>query len=143
MGGAAVSLVSLEADLHVALDRRQFRLLFQRIVDLRGKRVVGAESLLRWQHPVEGVLTPEKFLPIAEEAGVIVPVTRWIIQRVCRLAAEWRRRLPQGVSFYISVNLSATVLRDPGLRDYVARVLEATRTPPWHSQLELTQVRHL
>jgi len=139
MGGAAVSLVSLEADLHIALERNEFRLLFQPIVDLRGQRVVGAEALLRWRHPVEGLLTPNDFLPIAEEAGVIVPVTRWIIQRVCRLAAEWRRRLPQGVSFYISVNLSATVLRDPGLRDYVARVLEETRTPPGHLKFELTE----
>jgi len=102
MGGAAVSLVSLEADLHIALERNEFRLLFQPIVDLHGPRVVGAEALLRWRHPVEGLLAPKEFLGIAEEAGVIVPVTRWIIQRVCRLAAEWRRRLPQPVNFYIS-----------------------------------------
>ena len=140
MGGAAVSLVSLEADLHVALDRRQFRLLFQPIVDLRGRRVVGAETLLRWQHPVEGVLTPEKFLPIAEEAGVIVPVTRWVIQRVCRLAAEWRQRLPQAIDFYLSVNLSAASLRDPGLRDYVAQVLQETHTSPRQLKFELTEV---
>jgi len=139
MGGAAVSLVSLEADLHIALERNEFRLLFQPIVDLHGPRVVGAEALLRWRHPVEGLLAPKEFLGIAEEAGVIVPVTRWIIQRVCRLAAEWRRRLPQPVSFYISVNLSAAVLRDPGLRDYVARVLEETRTPPGYLKFELTE----
>jgi diguanylate cyclase (GGDEF)-like protein len=139
MGGAAVSLVSLEADLHIALERNEFRLLFQPIVDLHGPRVVGAEALLRWRHPVEGLLAPKEFLGIAEEAGVIVPVTRWIIQRVCRLAAEWRRRLPQPVNFYISVNLSAAVLRDPGLRDYVARVLEDTRTPPGYLKFELTE----
>jgi diguanylate cyclase (GGDEF)-like protein len=139
MGGAAVSLVSLEADLHIALERNEFRLLFQPIVDLRGPRVVGAEALLRWRHPVEGLLAPKEFLAIAEEAGVIVPVTRWIIQRVCRLAGEWRRRLPQGTNFYISVNLSAAVLRDPGLRDYVARVLEETHTPPGHLKFELTE----
>jgi diguanylate cyclase (GGDEF)-like protein len=139
MGGAAVSLVSLEADLHIALERNEFRLLFQPIVDLHGPRVVGAEALLRWRHPVEGLLAPKEFLGIAEEAGVIVPVTRWIIQRVCRLAAEWRRRLPQATNFYISVNLSTAVLRDPGLRDYVARVLEDTRTPPGNLKFELTE----
>src|SRR2546430_4988792 len=106
MGGAAVSLVSLEADLHVALDRRQFRLLFQPIVDLRGKRVVGAESLLRWQHPVEGVLAPEKFLPLAEEAGGIVPGTPRGIPRGCRLAAGRRPRPPQALDLYLSVKLS-------------------------------------
>jgi diguanylate cyclase (GGDEF)-like protein len=139
MGGAAVSLVSLEADLHIALDRRQFRLLFQPIVDLRGRRVVGAETLLRWRHPVEGMLTPEKFLPIAEEAGVIVPVTRWVIHRVCRLAAEWRQRLPQAMDFYLSVNLSAAALRDPGLREYVAQVLQDTHTSPRNLKFELTE----
>jgi diguanylate cyclase (GGDEF)-like protein len=139
MGGAAVSLVSLEADLHVALDRREFALLFQPIVDLRGQRVVGAEALLRWRHPVEGLLTPDKFLALAEEAGVIVPVTRWIIQRVCRLASEWRRRLPQGEDFYISVNLSAAVLRTPGLHEYVARVLDDTKVAPGHLKFELSE----
>ena len=139
MGGAAVSLVSLEADLHVALDRNEFRLLFQPIVDLRRQRVVGAEALLRWRHPVEGLLTPDKFLAIAEEAGVIVPVTRWVIQRVCRLAAEWRRRLPQGTDFYFSVNLSAAVLRHPGLRDYIARTLQETHTPAGNLKFEFTE----
>ena len=139
MAGAAVSLVSLEADLHVALDRNEFRLLFQPIVDLRRQRVVGAEALLRWRHPVEGLLRPDRFLAIAEEAGVIVPVTRWIIQRVCRLAAEWRQRLPQGSDFYISVNLSAAVLRAPGLRDFVARSLQETHIAPANLKFELTE----
>jgi diguanylate cyclase (GGDEF)-like protein len=139
MGGAAVSLVSLEADLHIALERNEFRLLFQPIVDLRARRVVGSEALLRWRHPVEGLLSPEKFLAIAEEARVIVPVTRWVIQRACRLAAEWRRRLPLGADFYISVNLSAGALRDPGLRDYVARVMQEMNTSPRHLKFELTE----
>jgi diguanylate cyclase (GGDEF)-like protein len=139
MAGAAVSLVSLEADLHVALERREFRLLFQPIVELQGGRVVGAEALLRWRHPVEGLLTPDKFLALAEEAGVIVPVTRWIIQRVCRLAAEWRQRLPAREDFYISVNLSAAVLRSPGLRDYVAQVLDDTHTSAANLKFELSE----
>ncbi|HKD53116.1 MAG TPA: EAL domain-containing protein [Steroidobacteraceae bacterium] len=139
MAGAAVSLVSLEADLHVALDRREFRLLFQPIVDLRAGRVVGAEALLRWRHPVEGLLTPDKFLSIAEEAGVIVPVTRWVIQRVCRLAAEWRQRLPNREDFYISVNLSAAVLRSPGLREYIAQLLEDTQIPAASLKFELSE----
>jgi diguanylate cyclase (GGDEF)-like protein len=139
MAGAAVSLVSLEADLHVALDRNEFRLLFLPVVDLRRQRVVGAEALLRWRHPVEGLLTPDKFLSIAEETGVIVPVTRWVIQRVCRMAAEWRQRLPPGTDFYISVNLSAAVLRAPGLRDFVARVLQETGLPAIHLKFEMTE----
>jgi diguanylate cyclase (GGDEF)-like protein len=139
MGGAAVSLVSLEADLHIALARNEFRLLFQPVVDLRRWCVVGVEALLRWRHPVEGLLAPAAFLAIAEEAAVMVPVTRWVIERVCRLAAEWRQRLPPGVPFYFSVNLSAAALRDPGLGAHVAQVLQETGVAPQALKFELTE----
>ncbi len=139
MGGAATSLIGLEADLHIALDRQEFSLLFQPIVDLRGGRAVGVETLLRWQHPVQGLLTPDKFLGIAEEAGVIVPVTHWVIRRACKLAAAWRQRLPANTDFYVSVNLSAAALSDPGLYRYVAGMLEATHLPPSFLKLELTE----
>jgi diguanylate cyclase (GGDEF)-like protein len=139
MGGDAASLVSLEADLHVALERSELKLLFQPIVSLQSLRVVGAEALLRWKHPIEGVLTPEKFLSIAEEAGLIVPITRWIVERACRLGGEWRRRLPPGSEFFISINLSAASLRDPAFPDYVARVMEQNDTPPRSLKFELTE----
>ena len=139
MRGNVLSLVSLEADLHVALERDELRLLFQPIVDLRHRRIVGAEALLRWLHPVEGLLTPDKFLALAEEAGLIVPITRWIILRVCKLAQEWRRRLPPGTDFYVSINLSAAALRDPGLSDYIASVLQQTQTSARSLKFELTE----
>ncbi|MDE2052384.1 MAG: bifunctional diguanylate cyclase/phosphodiesterase, partial [Gammaproteobacteria bacterium] len=139
MGGDAASLVSLEADLHVAMERRELKLLFQPIVALRGRRAVGAEALLRWQHPVEGMLGPERFLAIAEETGIIVPITRWTIRKVCMLASEWRRRLPAGTDFYLSVNLSAAVLRDPELSEYVSGQLTETAIPPRTLKFELTE----
>jgi diguanylate cyclase (GGDEF)-like protein len=139
MGGSAASLVSLEADLHVALDRRELHLLFQPIVDLRTQRAAGVEALLRWRHPVEGMLTPDKFLSVAEDSGLMVAITRWTILRVCRLAAEWRSRLPPEQSFYFSVNLSAAALRDPDLSAYVARVLKETAMPPSILKFELTE----
>jgi len=139
MGGSAASLVSLEADLHVALQRRELHLLYQPIVDLRNHRVAGAEALLRWRHPTEGMLTPDKFLGLAEEAGLIVPITRWTISQVCTVASEWRQRLPKDRDFYLSVNLSATALRDPELTSYVARILKETGTPPETLKLELTE----
>jgi EAL domain-containing protein (putative c-di-GMP-specific phosphodiesterase class I) len=139
MGGDAASLVSLEADLHLALERNELRLLFQPIVDLRSGQAVGAEVLLRWQHPVEGTLRPDKFLSIAEEAGLMVPITRWIIGRVCRLASEWRQRLDPGTPFYLSVNLSAGALRDPHLADHVASSLERTRVPAALLKFEITE----
>jgi EAL domain-containing protein (putative c-di-GMP-specific phosphodiesterase class I) len=139
MGGDVLGLVSLEADLHVALERDELLLLFQPIVDLREGHIVGVEALLRWRHPVEGVLTPDKFLAIAEEAGLTVPIARWTIERACRVACEWRRRLPPEADFYISVNLSATALRDTSLVVYVASVLEETSTPARALKFELTE----
>lgn len=139
MGGSAASLVSLEADLHVALERRELHLLYQPIVDLRNERAAGAECLLRWRHPVEGLLTPDKFLSVAEEVGLIVPITRWTIAQVCTLAAEWRQRLPRDKDFYLTVNLSAAALRDPDLTSYVAKTLEDTGAPPKALKFELTE----
>ncbi|MBM0106099.1 bifunctional diguanylate cyclase/phosphodiesterase [Steroidobacter sp. S1-65] len=139
MGGSAASLVSLEADLHVALQRRELHMMYQPIVDLRNRRVAGAESLLRWRHPIEGVLTPDKFIGLAEEVGLIVPITRWTIQQVCTLAAEWRHRLPRERDFYLTVNISAAALRDPEFTSFVARVLKDTGTPPEILKLELTE----
>ena len=139
MGGNAASLVSLEADLHLAIERNELRLLFQPIVDLRTGQAVAAEALLRWQHPVEGTLRPDKFLSIAEEAGLMVPITRWIIGRVCRLASEWRQRLEPGTAFYLSVNLSAGALRDPHLAQHVAASLERWRVPASVLKFEITE----
>lgn len=139
MGGSAASLVSLEADLHVALERRELHLLMQPIVDLRSRRAAGVEALLRWRHPVEGMLTPDKFLSVAEEVGLIVPITRWTILRACKLAAEWRLRLPPERDFYLSINLSPAALRDPELGAYVAQALRDTGIPPSTLKFELTE----
>ncbi|HEU4625637.1 MAG TPA: bifunctional diguanylate cyclase/phosphodiesterase [Steroidobacteraceae bacterium] len=139
MGGDAASLVSLEADLHLALERNELRLLFQPVVDLHTRQTVGAEALLRWQHPVEGLLTPDKFLSIAEEAGLMVPITHWVIARVCKLAGEWRQRLDPGQPFFISVNLSAASLRDPFLAELVASLLARTRAPAAALKFEITE----
>jgi diguanylate cyclase (GGDEF)-like protein len=139
MGGEAVNLVSLDADLHLALQKQQLRLKFQPIVDLKTSRMVGAEALLRWRHPVEGLLTPDRFLRNAEEAGLMVPITRWVIRQAVEVAAEWRHELPAEQKFYISVNLSPSAVRDPALGDYVANLLQETRIAPASLKFELTE----
>ena len=139
LGAAVVSTVSLEADLHIALEREQFRLLFQPIVDLAAGTVVGAEALLRWYHPVEGLLAPDRFLSIAEDARLIVPISRWVIRRACGLGAEWRRFAQPDKGFYVSVNLAASVLDDPLLVQYVADVLQDTGLPAGFLRFELTE----
>ena len=140
MRGQSAGLVSLDADLHVALQKHQLRLLYQPIVDLSTRKMVGAEALLRWQHPVEGLLSPNRFLRGAEEAGLTLPITRWIVQTVTGLAAEWRRHLPANQKFYLSVNLSPSVLRDPGFGDHVAAALKERTLPPSYLKFELTEM---
>ncbi len=139
MAGQAASLVSLEADLHVAIEKHELRLLFQPIVDFHTHRMVAAEALLRWRHPIEGILGPDKFLRIAEDAGLMVPLTRWVILRAVRVAAEWRRRLPPNVDFFISVNLSPASLRDPGLSEFVGSLLHQAQVAPSLLKFELTE----
>jgi len=139
MAGQTADLVSLEADLHVALEKHELRLLFQPIVNLSTYRMVGAEALLRWRHPVESLLAPDKFLRIAEDAGLMVPITRWVILRTCKVVMQWRRRLPPDEKFFISVNLAPSALRDPGLSEYVTALLRETQVPPWALKFELTE----
>lgn len=139
MSGQAATLVSLEADLHIALEKRQLHLLLQPVVDLRTYRMVGAEALLRWLHPLEGVLAPDRFLRIAEDAGLMVPITRWVILSALKIAANWRQRMPAGLTFYISVNLSASALRDPELAAYVATLLHHTGIPAASIKFEVTE----
>ncbi|MEO8467018.1 MAG: EAL domain-containing protein [Gammaproteobacteria bacterium] len=134
-----VSSVGLEADLHVALERQQFQLLFQPIVDLADGRVVGAEALLRWRHPVEGLLAPDRFLQIAEDARLIVPISRWVIRNACKRGGEWRRVVDPATGFYVSINLAATALYDPQLVRYVADVLQKTGLPAKSLRFEITE----
>ena len=139
LGGHAASLVSLEADLHLAIERNELHLLFQPIVDLRSGLAVGAEALLRWAHPVEGLLTPDRFLPIAEESGLIVPITRWVISRAGRIAGDWRRHMDHSIPFYVSVNISASALRDPELSDHVRATLTRAQLPASVLKFEITE----
>ena len=101
--------------------------------------MVGAEALLRWRHPVEGMLAPDRFLATAEEAGLMVSITRRVVLRVCKLAAAWRRELPKSADFYLSMNLSAAVLRDQAFAEYVAGVLHEAAIPASMLRFEVTE----
>ncbi len=121
--GGAHDFVHLEADLHVAIEHREFRLLFQPIVHLETSRIVGAEALLRWQHPTEGTLTPAQFLDTADDAGLMEPLTKWVIVNACRVAHALRESLPESPDLFVDVNLAGSAIRDPGLSDFVTSAL--------------------
>ena len=119
MQTALAERAALEADLRRGLDRDQLDLHYQPIVDIRGA-LVGAEALLRWRHPVRGMVSPAEFVPLAESTGLILPIGRWVLATACSQLARWARS-DDTAQLKISVNVSARQFRQP---DFVAQVLE-------------------
>lgn len=127
----------LENDLRVALERGQFELFFQPTVDLRSYRVAALEALLRWKHPSDGLLTPETFLAIAEDIGLMAAVDEWVLESVCTRAAAWRR---QGFeSLRISMNVSPAQFRHGRLPETFAASLARTGVSPGALEVELSE----
>ncbi len=124
------------ADLRVAVDEDQFLVRYQPIVTLVDGSIRGAEALIRWQHPVRGLLSPIEFVGVAEETGLIVEMGRAVLRAACFEAASWRSLLPDA---FVSVNLSARQLQDPRLVDDVRRALEDADYPANQLTLELTE----
>ncbi|GAB3063520.1 putative bifunctional diguanylate cyclase/phosphodiesterase [Micromonospora schwarzwaldensis] len=133
---SAVSRAELIADLRRAVDEGQLLMEFQPIVDLATGTVRSAEALVRWRHPRLGVLTPARFLPLAEETGLILAIDRWVIHEACRAAATWRERAPEVT---VAVNIAAAHLCRPDLIATVTGAMGAAGLPPRALTLELTE----
>lgn len=125
-------------ELQEAFDAGELRLHYQPKVALDSDRIVGAEALLRWQHPERGMVPPLEFIGLAEETGLIVPIGAWVIEEACREASRWRRSFPDRPDLVVSVNLSACQLGS-GLVDVVAGALSASATEPSALCLEITE----
>ena len=119
----AVRAMRIEQELQRALEDGELRLHYQPSVDLATGQVVGAEALVRWEHPKRGLIVPDRFLGVAEETGLIVPLGTWVLGEACRQLAEWQGR-PETAHLHLSVNLSARELTHP---DAVSTVLSAVR----------------
>ena len=130
--------LTLTASIRTALERGEFTLAYQPIVELPGATLEGAEALLRWNHPTLGTLPPDTFIALAEASGVITSLGRWVIESACRQAAVWQRVRPESAPF-VSVNLSVRQAAATDLVDDVARILEQTGLTPHLLQLELTE----
>jgi EAL domain-containing protein (putative c-di-GMP-specific phosphodiesterase class I) len=105
------------------------------MVDLRSQRVVGAESLLRWEHPTRGAIAPSEFIPIAERAGLVIPIGNWVLDESIRAASQWQGRVP----LRVSINVSALQMRSPEFVEQVRRSLERHQLDAHLVALEITE----
>ena len=137
MHAAALARLALKGDLERALEREEFALLYQPIIQLKSGQVTGVEALLRWHHPRRGVVGPTEFIPVAEETGLIIPLGRWVLTEACRQAVAWD--LEARKPLRMSVNVSGRQIHQAGFADEVAQVLASTGFDPARLTLELTE----
>ena len=130
---------TLEHQLRQALDRREFRLVYQPLVDLATGRVLGAEALLRWEHPDRGLLGPGEFIEVAEASDLIIPIGAWVLREALRQLRAWQDSVPALGDFRLSINLSGRQLADPAFPAQVARLLRSYDLDPGRIEFELTE----
>jgi diguanylate cyclase (GGDEF)-like protein len=123
----------VELDLRNALPAKEFDLHYQPVLDLQSGRVTGLEALIRWNHPVRGLISPGDFIPTAEEFGLIVPIGEWVLQQACQEASTWPRNVD------VAVNLSPAQFKGGHLLDGVRKALTASRLDPRRLVLEITE----
>ena len=137
MNEEALERVRIEGALRSALERQEFVLHYQPQVDLRSGRIVGMEALIRWQHPELGMVAPHRFIGLAEETGLIVPIGAWVLRTACAQAKAWQDAGHGPLR--VAVNLSPRQFGEPGLLADIAGVLAATGLPPACLDIELTE----
>jgi diguanylate cyclase (GGDEF)-like protein len=131
--------IRLENDLRHAVDRGELSMSYQPIVDLSDGRLFGMEALLRWNHTDLGQIPPNKFIPIAEESGLIIPMTNWILEETCKQIARWQKLEPEYARLVVSVNISGKHMSNDELIDDVENALIESRIDPHSLKLEITE----
>ncbi|MBV8062917.1 MAG: EAL domain-containing protein [Nevskia sp.] len=127
----------LENSLRHAIERNEFHLLYQPILEMATRRVVGAEALIRWQQPEKGLIPPDQFIPLADETGLIQTIGEWVLKTACAQFAQWHRRGLDWLS--VAVNVSAQQFRQEDLAERVASILEDVGIDPHRVALEITE----
>jgi diguanylate cyclase (GGDEF)-like protein len=135
----STAFARLGAELRTALDSGQFHMVYQPIVEMPSGRVHAVEALVRWQHPVRGMVSPAEFIPVAEQNGLIVELGAWVLRTACLRLATWRAELGTDAPARVSVNVSAKQLARPGFAAFVASVLAATGLPASGLAVEVTE----
>jgi PAS domain S-box-containing protein len=135
----AVNQLRLEEELRDALQKRQFRLHYQPIIDLKTGEITGFEALLRWQHPRQGLISPYQFLATAESTGMLASAGQWVIAEACRQLRSWMVEMPNLAAIGMSTNVSATQLADARFVAELQTALRETGTDPSQLRLEMTE----
>ena len=137
MNAEVMERLTIEHNLHLALQRGEFFVVYQPQVDIPSGAMIGMESLLRWQQPEMGLVPPSRFIPIAENSGMIIPLGEWVLRTVCTAARKWQQ---QGLPLVpVSVNVSAIQFRHDGFCELISTVLRETGLAPQYLELELTE----
>ncbi|HEV8632049.1 MAG TPA: EAL domain-containing protein [Thermoanaerobaculia bacterium] len=139
MHATALARLELESDLRRAADRGELRLHYQPIVELQSGDLFGFEALLRWEHPLRGLVYPEEFVPLAEETGLIVPIGWWTLEEGCRRMSQWQERFDRQRRLSISINLSGRQFNQVDLVSGIRGVLADSGLPPRCLALEITE----
>ena len=137
MNEHATAKLKLENDLRKAVDRIEFELYYQPQIDTKSNVIMGVECLLRWHHPENGFVSPEYFVPIAENMGLIVPIGNWVLHEACMQASRWVKHV--GSELKVSVNVSARQFTDDGLKDTIVSALSISGLNPKNLILEITE----
>lgn len=127
----------IEQGLHKALDRAELTIYYQPQIDLKTKKIIGLEALLRWIHPELGYVSPAEFIPVAEQTGLIVPIGEWVIKEACRKNKDWQEKGYPSIT--LAVNLSARQFMDSNLVPTIIRILKETKLDPKYLDLEITE----
>lgn len=135
----ANSRLQLESEIRRGIEKKEFCVFYQPIIDLRSDQVIGFEALLRWRHPKRGIVSPVEFIPLAEETGLIVPLGEFVLAESCRQLRNWQAANQTQENLVMSVNLSRKQFIQDNLAEYVAGVLRESKIPPETLRLEITE----
>jgi diguanylate cyclase (GGDEF)-like protein len=131
--------IRLEGDLRYAIEKQEFEMYYQPLVSLKTGKLLGFEALLRWHHSELGFVSPGTFIPISEDSGLIIPITKWILQETCSQIAYWKNTSEENKDLLVSVNISGKHLADEGLVRDVKNALKVSDLSPRSLKLEITE----
>lgn len=135
-----LALLRLEQDLKKALVHNQLQLYYQPIVNLKNQKILGFEALLRWEHPTLGMISPDKFIPLAEKNNLIIEIGKWVLQEACHQMKIWKKQFPEYFEFLtVSVNVSTKQLAQIDLAEQIQQILKETEVQAHNLVLEITE----